>query len=94
MARRLGNERCFGLLAASLAVVADNARDSATQALLQRRQWAGVAGLAFFEYLEQQGLPDAEQYVFAHPPRQVECITRPGCITARNRRTDPTWPKP
>jgi hypothetical protein len=81
VARRLGTERYFPLLARCLQLVPDDEPDVSLrdvgQSMLQRRHWACVAGLAFFDYLDQQGMRDAEALVFAQPPHQVEWIDHP-----------------
>ncbi len=44
---------------------------------LDRRRWCCVRGLAFFDYLEKEGVKDAAARAFAHPPRQTAWVERP-----------------
>jgi hypothetical protein len=81
VAARLGLEACFPLLAGCMLQVPDTAPDSGVRAVtrqaLQKRYWACVRGLAFFNALEGRGLRDAERQVFTAPPRQLTWIERP-----------------
>jgi hypothetical protein len=81
VAERLGTRAYFALLAERYLRVPDLAPDPAlrtmSQLTLRQRQWAAMRGLAFFDRLHEQGLADAEQRVFARPPRVLRWVERP-----------------
>jgi len=81
VARRLGSAVYLPLLAQRYLRVPDVAADPAlrtiSQTALRQRYWACANGLAFFNYLDEKGLKDAEKRAFARPPRQVRWIERP-----------------
>jgi hypothetical protein len=81
VARRLGEEATFALLAEAYRHAPDAEGDGTARVLgrdaLDRRHWCCVKGLAFFDYLDSQGVKDAEARAFAHPPRQVAWVERP-----------------
>jgi hypothetical protein len=81
VARRLGEEATFPLLAEAYRRAPDAEGDGTARVLgrdgLDRRHWCCVKGLAFFEYLEKEGVKDAEARAFARPPRQVAWVERP-----------------
>jgi hypothetical protein len=80
MARKLGMEESFPLLADCFLHVPDQDRDPAlrtiSQSVIQKRHWAYQQGLAFFEYLESQGITDEKQ-VFSEPPKLTKWIEEP-----------------
>jgi hypothetical protein len=81
VARRLGEEATFALLAEAYRWAPDAEAEGTVRVLcrdvLDRRRWCCVRGLAFFDDLEKQGVKDAEARAFAHPPRQTAWIERP-----------------
>jgi len=81
VARQLGTEAVFPLLAERYLRVPDTLSDPALRTVSQealRRHHATITqGLAFFDYLEQHGGRDAEKLVFSHPPRQMAWVTEP-----------------
>jgi hypothetical protein len=81
VARRLGDNATFALLAEAYHRAPDAEGDGTVRVLcrdvLERRRWCCVRGLAFFDYLEAQGVKDAEARAFAHPPRLTTWIERP-----------------
>jgi hypothetical protein len=81
VARRLGTERFFPLLARSWRCVPDSAPDAQLkeicQTWLRQKYWACTQGVAFFDHLQQSGLKDVESTVFAHLPRQATWIDHP-----------------
>jgi hypothetical protein len=81
VAHRLGEEATFALLAEAYRHAPDAEGDGTARVLgrdaLDRRHWCCVKGLAFFDYLDSQGVKDAEARAFAHPPRQVAWVERP-----------------
>jgi hypothetical protein len=81
VARRLGTEAAFPLLAERFLhapdVGADPAQRTVSQTALRQRHWAYTQGLAFFSQLEEQGVRDVDRRVFARPPRHVGWIERP-----------------
>jgi hypothetical protein len=81
VARRLGAEADFPLLAEAYRRAPDGAAEARGRLLchdvLSRQHWACERGLAFFDYLDAQGVADAEARAFAHPPRQVSRVERP-----------------
>ncbi len=91
VARRLDSEAIFPLLAERYLRVPDLAPDPAlrTMSQLPLRQlfWAQAHGLAFFNHLQEKGLPEAEKRAFLHPPRLARWIERPD-LYIRSERTD------
>jgi hypothetical protein len=81
VARRLGTEAFFPLLAERFLHVPDVGTDPAqrtvSQTALRQRYWAYTEGLAFFTHLEEQGMRQVDRQVFTRPPRQVGWIERP-----------------
>lgn len=81
VAKRLGSEETFDLLARRWQHVPDFAPDakqkSIYQSVFQQKYWAYVQGLRFWDHLEQSGLRNAEKVVFARPPRQKAWIENP-----------------
>jgi hypothetical protein len=81
VARRLGEEAAFGLLAEAYRRAPDVEGDGRVRVLsrdvLNRRHWCCERGLAFFTYLDEQGVKDAEPRAFVHAPRQTAWIERP-----------------
>jgi hypothetical protein len=81
VARRLGTEACFPLLARVFLHVPDATPDPAlrvvSQEVLRQRYWAYAQGLAFWSALEVAGVKDAEGRVFGRLPCQVSWIDRP-----------------
>jgi hypothetical protein len=81
VARRLGEEAVFPLLAEAYRRAPDAEGDGTVRVLcrdvLDRRHWCCVRGLAFFDHLEKEGVKDAEARAFVHAPRQVAWIERP-----------------
>jgi hypothetical protein len=81
LARRLGKEEYFLLLAERYLHVPDQDKDPAlrtiSQSVVQKKHWACQQGLAFFEYLETQGLGDVEKLVFSKPPKLTKWIEEP-----------------
>jgi hypothetical protein len=81
VARRMGEEAAFALLAEAYRHAPDAEGDGTARVLgrdaLDRRRWCCVQGLAFFDYLAKQGVKDAEARAFAHPPRQAAWVERP-----------------
>src|SRR5262245_45331800 len=81
IARQLGMEEYFPLLADRFLHVPDQDADPAlrtiSQSVVHRRHWAYEKGLAFFEYLETQGIGDAEKQVFSKPPKLTKWIEEP-----------------
>jgi hypothetical protein len=81
VARRLGDEATFALLAEVYRHVPDT-RGEGTERVLchdvqMRRQWCCTKGMAFFDYLDKAGVKDAEARAFVHPPRLATWIERP-----------------
>lgn len=81
VARRLGDEAAFPLLAEAYRRAPDAEGEGAVRVLcrevLARRRWCCVQGLAFFDHLDGEGVKDAEARAFARPPRQVAWVERP-----------------
>jgi hypothetical protein len=81
VAGRLGTQTSFPLLARLMLHAPDPAPDpflrAVSQQALRQRHWARVQGLAFYCYLEENGLRDVEKQVFARPPGQLLWINRP-----------------
>jgi hypothetical protein len=81
VARRLGDEATFALLAEAYRRAPDPEGDGTVRVLcrdvLDRRRWCCVRGLAFFDALEAAGVKDAEARVFARPPRLTAWVERP-----------------
>jgi hypothetical protein len=81
VARKLGTEGHFPLLAARYLRVPDIAPDPAlrtmSQLTLRKRHWAGSQGLAFFDYLQEKGLADAEKRAFTRTPQLTGWVERP-----------------
>jgi hypothetical protein len=81
VARRLGTEAYFPLLAERWRHVPDPDPDPGVRAVVQtalrQQHWACTAGLAFFSYLEDKGVGDAEQRAFTRPPGQRRWIEQP-----------------
>ncbi len=94
VARRLGSQALFPLLAQRYLHVPDAAPDPAlrtySQTALRMRYWADVRGLAFFNVLQEKNLPDAEKRAFTRPPRVVRWIDRPDLYVRaeQSNRTD------
>jgi hypothetical protein len=81
VARRLGTELYFPLLAERYLRLPQTEPDRmlhlVRQETVRQRYRAGQQGLAFFDYLEGQGVRDAEARVFARPPRLRAWVERP-----------------
>jgi hypothetical protein len=81
VARRLGTESCFPLLAERLRHVPDPAADPGlrlvAQTGLRLEHWALVQGLSFFTYLEEHGGKEAAARAFRQPPPQTRWIEQP-----------------
>jgi len=81
VARRLGDEATFALLAQAYRHVPDTRGEGTERVLcrnvLTRRQWCGTRGMAFFDYLDKAGVKDAEARAFIHLPRMTAWIERP-----------------
>jgi hypothetical protein len=81
IARRLGKEEFFPLLADRFLHVPDQHTDPAlrtiSQSVVHRRQWAYEKGLAFFEYVGNQGLGDVEKQALSKPPKLTKWIEEP-----------------
>jgi hypothetical protein len=79
VARKLGSEAVFPLLALRYLRVPDEAPDpslkAVSQTALHARQQACARGLAFFLTLRQAGL--REQFAFANMPRQLTVLAQP-----------------
>jgi hypothetical protein len=91
VARKLGSEGLFPLLAQRYLRVPDVAPDPGLRTLSQLplRQvcWARTHGLAFFTHLEEKGLPEAEKRAFTRPPRLARWVERPE-LYVRSERSD------
>jgi hypothetical protein len=81
VAKKLGSEKLFPLLAQRYLHVPDVAPDAAlrlvSQSVVREQHWACHHGLSFCQYLADQGLDDVEKAIFTRPPRQARWITRP-----------------
>jgi hypothetical protein len=81
VARKLGADASFPLLLERLRHVPDPDPDpgirAAVQTALRQEHWAGETGLAFFTYLEEHGIQDAERRAFTRPPRQLAWLKQP-----------------
>jgi len=81
IARQLGKEEYFPVLADRYLHVQDQDNDPAlrtiSQSIVHKRHWAYEKGLAFFEYLETQGIGDVEKQVFSRPPKLTKWIEEP-----------------
>jgi hypothetical protein len=81
VARRLGDEASFALLAEAYRRAPDAEGEGTVRVLcrdvLDRRRWCCVRGLAFFDHLDQEGVKDAEAHAFARPPRHTAWLERP-----------------
>jgi hypothetical protein len=81
VARRMSEVEYFPLLAEAYTAPPEGPSAGAAAVLgrdvRRRRGWACVLGLAFFDYLEHQGVTDAEARAFLRPPRQLSRIERP-----------------
>jgi hypothetical protein len=81
VARRLGTEEWFPLLTRCYLHVPEPAGDTDQQRvsyhIIKAMHWSGENGLAFFHYLEEHGIGNAPDIVFAEPPQQTGWITRP-----------------
>jgi hypothetical protein len=81
VARKLGDEVAFALLAEAYGRVPDTQGEGAVRVLchdvLARRRWCCTQGLAFFDALDKAGVKDAEARAFAHPLRQTAWVERP-----------------
>jgi hypothetical protein len=81
VARRLGTEGYFPLVAERYLHLPDGGTDALVrlvrQETLRQRQRAALQGMAFFDYLDEHGLQQAERSVFARPPRQLDWISHP-----------------
>jgi hypothetical protein len=93
VARRLGTEACFPLLAERLRHVPDATADPGlrlvSQTALRQDHWAHVQGLAFFTYLDELGWKDAEARAFGRPPRQARWIEQPELYVRAQGQTRP-----
>jgi hypothetical protein len=80
MARKFAMEESFHLLAERYLHVPDQDPDPAlrtiSQSVVHKEHWAYAKGLAFFEYLEGQGITNEKQ-VFNNPPKLVKWIDEP-----------------
>jgi hypothetical protein len=78
LARRLGKEPLFWLLAERFAHVPDISTDAAhramSQSLMGHHYWSHTEGLALFTNLEDRAIPDVEKAVFNRPPKSLEGI--------------------
>jgi len=94
LARRIGKEEYFPLLAERFTYVPDRDSDPAlrtiSQSVIQKRLWAYQQGLGIFEYLESQGLGDVEKTVFSQAPKLEGRIEEPElCLRAlKSKRPD------
>jgi hypothetical protein len=81
VARKLGDEAAFALLAEAYRHAPDTQGEGAVRVLchdvLARRRWCCTQGLAFFDALDKEGVKDAATRAFAHPPRQTTWLERP-----------------
>jgi hypothetical protein len=81
VARRLGDEAAFPLLAEAYRRAPDAGGEGAVRVLcrdvLERRRWCSVRGLAFFDHLDGEGVKDAGARAFARPPRLTAWVERP-----------------
>jgi hypothetical protein len=81
VARRLGDEGTFALLAEAYRHAPDTAGERMVRVLcqdvLKGRRWCCVRGLAFFDYLDREGVSDAVARAFTRPPRQTASVERP-----------------
>ncbi|MCC6417901.1 MAG: hypothetical protein IT429_06580 [Gemmataceae bacterium] len=93
VARKLGTEIQFGLLAERFLRVPDLAPDPALRAVsqlpLRQRFWACTKGLAFFDHLDRQRLPDTEKRAFTRPPRLSRWVELPELYTRSEQRSRP-----
>ncbi len=89
VARKLGDEAAFSLLAEAYRYAPDTHGEGAVRVLchdvLTRRRWCCARGLAFFDALAAEGVKDAEARAFAHPPRQTAWIERPALYLRSER---------
>jgi hypothetical protein len=80
VARRLGDAE-FPLLAEVYGRAPDTEGEGTVRVLCQdvltRRRWCCVRGLAFFDYLDREGVKDAAAVAFSRPPRQTAWLERP-----------------
>jgi hypothetical protein len=80
LARKLRLEETFPLLAERFLHVPDQDKDPAlrtiSQSVVQKRHWACQQGLAFFDFLEAQGLTDEKQ-TFSKPPKLTQWTEEP-----------------
>jgi hypothetical protein len=91
VARKLGDEAAFALLAEAYRLAPDTQGEGVVRVLchdvLARRRWCCTQGLAFFDALDREGVKDAEARAFAHPPRQTAWIERPALYLRSERLT-------
>jgi hypothetical protein len=89
VARKLGDEAVFALLAEAYRYAPDTQGEGAVRVLchdvLARRRWCCTQGLAFFDALDAEGVKDAEARAFAHPPRQTAWLDRPALYLRSER---------
>jgi hypothetical protein len=89
VARKLGDEAAFALLAEAYRHAPDTEGEGAVRVLchdvLARRRWCCAQGLAFFDALDREGVKDAEARAFAHPPRQTAWVERPALYLRSER---------
>ena len=80
LARKVGLEETFPLLAERFLHVPDQDKDPAlrtiSQSVVQKRYWAYQQGLTFFDSLETQGITDEKQ-IFSKPPKLTKWIEEP-----------------
>ena len=81
VSRRLGTELYFSLVNERFLHLPDAGTDPlvrlVSQETLRQRRRSAVEGLAFFDYLQEQGVRQPEELAFARPPRQQEWVSRP-----------------
>ena len=81
VAKKIGSESQWPLLATRYLHVPDDAPDAAiktiSQTALRSRYRACLQGMAFFDGLAALGVCDAEALVFSRPPRQLTVIAQP-----------------
>lgn len=81
VARRVGREDVFPLMADGLLRAPDVATDPAlravSQQILRRRHWAMTHGLALWTVIEAANIKDVEAAVFRRPPTQTAWVDQP-----------------
>jgi hypothetical protein len=81
VARRLGTESVYALMAERWLHVPDPSPDpqhrAASQTALQQKNWAYLRGKSFFEALANGNMNDVERIALEQPPRLVEWLEQP-----------------